>query len=186
MAKRIVLAGLAAGFVLFVWESIAHMALPLGEAGIRPLDNEAAMLAAIKANVRQDGFYFFPDPMMAGTPEQQKAGQQKMLAGPVGIMIVHPNGDTGITPMRLGLQAVFDILSMMLAGFVLSRAVMVKGMGARVGLVATLALLPMLRTELPQWNWYGFPVQYTCSQLAMHVVGFVLGGLVLAKMIRAE
>ena len=66
MSKKILLAGMVAGLVLFVWESVAHMALPLGEAGIRGLDNESAVLASLKENVKQDGFYFFPNPFPAG------------------------------------------------------------------------------------------------------------------------
>ena len=187
MGKRIVLAGVVAGIVLFLWESVAHMVLPLGEAGIRGLDNEAAMLAAIKANVKEDGFYFFPNPLApGGTPEQQRQAEQAMLAGPAGIMIVHPKGDPGLTATRLILQGTFDILSMILAGIVLSQAVMLKGLGLRIGLVTMLACLPTLRTELPQWNWYGFPAAYTASQLTLHLVGFALGGFVLAKVITAS
>src|SRR5438128_12394968 len=32
---KILLAGILGGIVMFIWTSIAHMALPLGEAGIR-------------------------------------------------------------------------------------------------------------------------------------------------------
>jgi len=188
MGKRIVLAGLAAGLVLFVWEAVAHMALPLGEAGIRGLDAaEAPIMAAVKANIREDGFYYFPNPMAAGnSPEQQKAAEAKMLAGPTGMLVVHPNGDPGISPMRLGLEFTFDVLSMIVAGIVLSQAVMLKSLGNRVGLVTLLACLPTLRTELPQWNWYGFPTAFTAAQFTLHLVGFALGGLVLAKMVRAK
>jgi hypothetical protein len=186
MTKRIVIAGLVAGLVLYVWESVAHMALPLGEAGISVLDHEAGVLDAIKANVKQDGFYFFPNPYMAGTPEQQKQAEQKILSGPTGLLIVRPNGDPGLTASRLILQFVFDVLSMTIAAFVLSRAVMVKGLGARLGLVVLLACLPTLRTELPQWNWFAFPISYTAAQLTLHLVGFALGGFVLARLIRVE
>ena len=59
MSKRILLAGILAGVALFFWEFAAHMALPLGEAGMSVLPNEAAVLAAFK-EVKQDGLYFFP------------------------------------------------------------------------------------------------------------------------------
>jgi hypothetical protein len=35
MAKKILLAGILGGLALFAWESLAHMVLPLGDAGIR-------------------------------------------------------------------------------------------------------------------------------------------------------
>jgi hypothetical protein len=36
---RILLAGIVGGIAMFVWTSIAHMALPLGEAGIAEIPN---------------------------------------------------------------------------------------------------------------------------------------------------
>ncbi|HTP33197.1 MAG TPA: hypothetical protein VMJ75_13555 [Candidatus Acidoferrales bacterium] len=186
MAKRILLAGLAAGLVLYVWESVAHLALPLGEAGISVFPNEPAMLTAIRQNVAENGFYFFPNPNPPNsTEEQKKQAMQSMLTGPSGIMVVRPHGDPGMTPARLGLQALFDILSMIVAAVVLSQAAALKRFGPRVALVAMLSAIPTLRTELPQWNWYGFPALYTTAQFALHAVGFILGGLVLAKMIKA-
>ena len=61
--SRILLAALLGGLALFVWESVAHMALPLGEAGVRGLgEHETPMLAAFKDHVKEPGFYYFPAP----------------------------------------------------------------------------------------------------------------------------
>jgi hypothetical protein len=35
MTKRILLAGLLGGLAMFIWQSVAHVVLPLGEAGIQ-------------------------------------------------------------------------------------------------------------------------------------------------------
>ena len=51
--KRIFLAGLLGGIAMFIWTSIAHMALPLGEAGIREIPNEAAVLSAMQSNIAE-------------------------------------------------------------------------------------------------------------------------------------
>jgi hypothetical protein len=48
---RILLAGIIGGIVMFVWTSIAHMALPLGEAGINKIPNESAVLGAMQGNI---------------------------------------------------------------------------------------------------------------------------------------
>ena len=37
---RIFLAGLLGGIAMFIWTSIAHMALPLGDTGVREIPNE--------------------------------------------------------------------------------------------------------------------------------------------------
>lgn len=46
--RRIFLAALLGAIAMFIWTSIAHMALPLGEAGIREIHNEAAVLDAMQ------------------------------------------------------------------------------------------------------------------------------------------
>ncbi len=47
MTKRVLLAGLLGGIAMYVWTAIAHMILPLGEAGIQEIPNEQAVLAVI-------------------------------------------------------------------------------------------------------------------------------------------
>src|SRR5690242_8940730 len=110
MNKRILLAGLLGGLALFVWEFVAHMALPLGEAGVKALANEKAVIAYLKENVKEEGFYFFPAPedrpgMTAQEKQQAMAkAAASMAGGPVGIMVIHPNGAPALTPGQLGTQ----------------------------------------------------------------------------------
>ena len=77
--KRIFLAGLLGGIAMFIWTSIAHMALPLGEAGIREIPNEAAVLDAMQSSIAQEarpllfpGLGLGPNP----TREAQQRGDE--------------------------------------------------------------------------------------------------------------
>ena len=46
---------------MFVWTSVAHMALPLGEAGINEIPNESAALGAMQSSIGdKTGLYIFP------------------------------------------------------------------------------------------------------------------------------
>ena len=59
--KRLFLAALLGAVAMFIWTSIAHMALPLGEAGIREIPNEAAVLGAMESSIaKKRGLYVFP------------------------------------------------------------------------------------------------------------------------------
>jgi hypothetical protein len=190
MVRKILIAGVLGGLMLFVWESVAHMVLPLGTAGIKALANEPAVLAALKENVKEAGFYFFPAPedrpgMTAAQKQEAMArAEQMMLSGPVGLMQVHPEGDEGMTASRLLVQCLADIVAMFVAALVLAQMKSLQGFAARLGIVVVLALFPPLRTEIPMWNWYGFPTAYTAAQLALHLIGFLLGGLILVKLIK--
>ena len=81
MFKKLLLAGVLGGLALFAWESIAHMALPLGEAGIRGFaDHEAPMLAAMKEHIKEPGFYYFPAP--EDKPGQAQSRTRERRPGP--------------------------------------------------------------------------------------------------------
>jgi len=187
--KRIILAGLFAGTALFAWEALAHMLLPLGEAGVKALANEQLVSGALADNVRESGFFFFPAPEdRPGMTAQQKqetmaAVQERWRTGPAGILIFHPNGTGATFARQLLTQFGFDLVVMVLAAVVLSQ-VATRGYLKRVGLMALMGLFPTLQTEIPNWNWYGFPTVYMLAQFTVHLVGFTVGGLVLAKVLR--
>jgi hypothetical protein len=52
MTTRAFLAAILGGIAMFIWSFIAHDLLPLGEMGMREFKNEAAMLDALKTNLR--------------------------------------------------------------------------------------------------------------------------------------
>ena len=63
---RILLAGILGGIIMFVWTSIAHMALPLGEAGINEIPNESVVLSAMQSSIgEKTGLYVFPGSSIA-------------------------------------------------------------------------------------------------------------------------
>src|SRR5690242_7104330 len=107
MTTRILVAALLGAAAMFAWESIAHMATPLGDAGIQALPNEQAVMAVVKDTVKESGFYFFPAPenRPGMTREQKSQAMDKVMSawqtGPAGIMIAHPKGRPETLPTEL-------------------------------------------------------------------------------------
>jgi hypothetical protein len=190
MTKSILLAGILGGIALFAWESVSHMLTPLGDAGIQGLSNEPPVLAALKENIKAPGFYFFPAPEIKPgmTKEQQQQAMQVAMdqyrTGPAGILIFHPDGAESLSARQFLVQFGADVVVMLLAAFLLASATGLKSYAARLGFVTLMGLIPTLRSELPYWNWYGFPCVYVTAQFTVHLVGFLVGGLVLARFIR--
>ena len=61
MTKRIILAGILGGILMFVWSSVAHVMTSLPAMGIQEIPNEQPVLAAMQAQIGQaHGFYIFP------------------------------------------------------------------------------------------------------------------------------
>jgi hypothetical protein len=154
------------------------------------LNNEQPVLAALKENIKAPGFYFFPAPQIKPgmTTEQQHQAMQvamdKWQTGPAGILIFHPNGAESLSARQLLAEFGFDVVVMLLTAFLLAQAAGLKNYAGRLGFVTLMGLIPTLRSELPYWNWYGFPGVYTAAQFAVHLVGFLVGGFVLAWLIR--
>ena len=189
MVKKFVLAGILGGIALFAWESVAHLALPLGETGVKSLTNEDTVMAALKQNVAEPGFYIFPAPKLTPgmTSDQQReamrAAAQKAQNGGTGILVFQPNGTEELSPRQLLTQAGADMAAMLLAAILLSW-VALSSFGMRTLFVTLLGAYPTLTTELSQWNWYNFPSSYTLAQFTVHIVGFFVGGLVVAAFIK--
>jgi len=87
------------GIAMFVWSSLAHMVLPLSEAGIREIPSEPAVLKVMNESIgRVSGFSVFPGMGLRpdATKEEKHAAmqqyEQKFAMYPSGILIYHPPG----------------------------------------------------------------------------------------------
>ena len=188
MMKRILLGAILGGLAMFVWEFVAHEVLPLGEAGVKSIDNEP-LQTAVQGNIKDAGFYVFPAPDISGmTHAQQEAAMQqateKMRKGPTGILVVYPQGREFVMPKNLATQYVSDGLTMLLAGALVAWATGLNTYTGRVAFITLLGLIPALATLVPQWNWYGFPTTYMLAQTLATLISFLCGGLVVAKLVR--
>jgi hypothetical protein len=180
---RVVLAGLAGGVVVFVWGAVAHMMLPLGEMGVRQLPSEDKVVGTMKDAIREPGFYFFPGIDRSKAAEaEQKAWEKKIKEGPTGVLIIHPEGGEAMSPRQLGTELGSNIVSALLAAFVLTQVR--SGYGMRVLLVTLMGIFGFSSISVSYWNWYGFPSDFTIAEAITETVGWLLAGLVLAAIIR--
>lgn len=184
MGKRIVLAGILAGIVVFAWGALSHMVLGLGETGIKQIPNEDTVLATMKGNIIEPGFYFFPwgD---ESTPEGMKQWEEKYKRGPIGVLIYQPAGRTPMGPGQLGTELGIDIVAALIAAALLAQAAAV-GFGGRLLFVVLLGLFGAVATNISYWNWYGFPTDYTLAVVADEIIGWTLAGLVLAGIVKSS
>jgi hypothetical protein len=190
MTKRILLAGILGGIAMFLWSFVAHDVLPLGTAGISEMPNEAAVLGSMNASLGQSsGLYIFPGfGLGSNATRQQKASamkdyEKKLASNPSGILIYHPAGGSSLTPARLGTEFVTELIEAFLLVFLLAQTRLVS-FGSRVGFVAVAGLLAAIATNIPYWNWYGFPLTYTLSSITMQFVSFLMVGIVAAAILK--
>lgn len=191
MTRRILLAGVLGGLALFLWGSVSHLVLGLGQVGIRELPQEDAVLNPLRASITEPGFYFFPGMNVrpnASAAEKRAAMrvyQERYRTGPYGILIFHPQGTVPLAPRQLLIELGLNIAQAMLAAWLLSLTNL-KGYGMRVGFVVCLGAIAAVTTNIEYWNWYGFPGNYTAAYIFDKLVGFLVVGLVLASVMRVK
>jgi hypothetical protein len=187
---RILAAGVLGGTAMFIWSSIAHMALPLGEAGVSEVPNEQAVLSAIQNNVgAKPGLYIFPGTGLGpdASKEQKKEAMRHLAerydASPSGILVYHPPGRPFAIGRRLAIEFATELLEAILVVFLLSQT-HIASFAGRVAFVTVAGILAAIATNISYWNWYGFPCLYTASYMFTQIVGFFCVGIVAALVLR--
>src|SRR5262249_46922584 len=187
---RILFAGILGGIVMFVGTSIAHMALPLGQAGINEISNESAVLSAMQSSIGdKTGLYIFPglgvgeSATRAEKSEAMKQMQQRIAANPSGILMYHPPGRQFAFGKALAIEFGNEVLQAILVIWLLAQT-RIGSFAGRVGFVLIAGILAAITTNVSYWNWYGFPGVYTASYILIEIVGFVLVGVIAALMLR--
>jgi hypothetical protein len=187
---RVLLAGILGGIVMFAWTSIAHMALPLGEAGITEIPNESAVLNSMQSNIGdRAGLYIFPGLGLGENASREeksqamKGMQQRIAANPSGILMYHPPGRQFAFGKSLAIEFSTELLEAILVIWLLAQT-RIASFGGRVGFVLAAGTLAAISTNISYWNWYGFPGVYTASYMLIEIIGFLLVGIAAGLMLR--
>lgn len=188
MVWRTLIGGILGGIVVFFWGFVAHMVLPLQEMTVRNLPDEAAVVGPIKSTIKEAGYYLFPgmDHTHKPTQSDMNAWSEKAKLGPVGVVIVRPEGSEGFTPKLLLTELGTNIVSALLAAFLLAQVRIGTSYWTRTGLVTLMGVFAFVTILVPYWNWYYYPTDFMATEAIEHVVGWFLAGLVLAAIVRAR
>ncbi|HEY2103881.1 MAG TPA: hypothetical protein VGH08_11585 [Chthoniobacterales bacterium] len=190
MTTRVLAAGVLGGIAMFIWTSIAHMMLPLGEAGVREIPNEQAALAPLQQNIGdQSGLYLFPGLGVGPNPTREQRNHamkhvaEKYAAYPSGFLVYHPPGRSLAFGKLLATEFATELLQAILAVWLLTQTRLVT-FGHRVGFIFVIGIIASITTNISYWNWYGFPAIYTVSYIFVQIIGYLCVGLVAALLLR--
>jgi hypothetical protein len=184
--KRILLAGIIGGLIVFLWGAVSHMALPLGDMGMKTMPDEEVVISAMKSSLKESGLYFFPgmENHRNLSEREQKAWEAKYMAGPTGLLVYKAEGSKPLSPNQLLTELITNILAALIAAFLLSQTSV--SFAARVLSITLLGLFSWLSISASYWNWYHFPGDFTAAEGLDQVVGWFLGGLALAAMVKGR
>jgi len=189
MTTRAFLAAILGGIAMFIWSFIAHDLLPLGETGMHEFKDEAAMLDALKPNLGDvRGLYHFPGHRAGPNATRQeksdamKRAMEKATSGPSGLLLYHPTREFSFGKL-LGIEFTTELLEAILVVFLLIQT-RIESFSGRVGFVLVAGILAAITTNIPYWNWYGFPSNYTAAYMSIEIIGFLCVGLVAGLLLK--
>ncbi|TMP90319.1 MAG: hypothetical protein E6L06_07655 [Verrucomicrobia bacterium] len=189
MTTRAFVAAILGGITMFIWSFLAHDLLPLGETGMREFKNEAAMLDALKTNLGDaHGLYHFPGHKAGPNATRQeksdamKRAMEKAASGPSGVLLYHSTREFSFGKL-LGIEFATELLEAMLVVFLLTQTG-IESFSGRIGFVFVAGILAAITTNIPYWNWYGFPSNYTAAYMSIEIIGFLCVGLVAALLLK--
>jgi hypothetical protein len=181
--QRVWLAGVLGGLAMFVWSSIAHMATPLGTTGITQMADDQPLLAVLQQH-GGNASVLVMYPNLGTGPDAMTEYAQKLATSPSGLLLYHPAGQGRVFSARLLIiEFVTEVIEATLAAWLLAQA-RLERYTLRVAVVAAVGVIAATATNVPYWNWYGFPGSYTAASMFVQIVGFVAVGLVAARVLR--
>ena len=175
------IATILGGVTIFLWGGLSHMVLLKG-IGFTRMSNEERIVSTLRSSLPGDGLYFFPSIDLRGNPtrEEQAAWEARFRAGPTGMIIYHAVGDAPLSPRKLSVQFLSDVLAAGIITYLLS--LVIATYWRRVGLVALLGAFALFAIGSIYWNWYGFPNAFFLAQGVDMIVGWSLAGALIAKL----
>lgn len=178
---RTLLAGIVGGLAMFIWSSIAHTVLPLGEMGIKELSGPTAGITAGTGGAY--GMYMFPGSGLSEdkshSEEAQKIMMEKLKTEPSGLLIYHPPGRSSDMGPFLIKEATNEVIQGILLAVILG-ALAAGTLAKRLAISGVVGVAAALSIHGSYWIWYGFPTSYTIGASITTVVAYLVAGLAIA------
>lgn len=188
MRTSLALGGLLGGLVLFLWGAVSWMVLPWHLMTLEKFTDEAAVAGILTLTAPRAGVYILPNPHKHEpglTPEQRKLaeeeGHRRMMQGPFMFASVSLSGARDLKS-ALVTSLLGSTLAALLATWLLLKTSGLSYLG-RAGFLVLVALTAAVIDYLPNWTWWTFSTSYTAVAFADLLIGWLLAGLVMAKVV---
>ncbi len=182
---KLITGAIVGGIILFLWGWLSWSAIPLHSASIHYINNEESVITAMNVAMDKKGVYIFPGMPSSSDPAAMEEWTQKYQRGPIGMIIYDPEGSEPVVPARMILGFILGVISCFVASWFLSRSTAAASSYlARVTFCGMLGIFISLTAHLVNWNWMGYPLDYTLSWVMDAVAGWLLAGLGIAAFVK--
>ncbi len=189
--RRMILAWIAGGGVLFLWGFLTHAVLPFYNNSLNRFTNEDEIQRAIAAGATKSGTYLVPNipllPENAPPGEKEaalKVMQDKMAKGPT--MYAHLRvGEVTSYAGYFLVQILTDFVAAFILAFVLWNSKS-AALASRITVAAAIGIIVIVLQSVPQWNWYAAGTDHIVAEAIDLIVGLPIAGFVISKLMPSE
>ena len=182
--KNLIISTVAGGIALFLWGWLAWV-IPIHTSSILSITNEDSVITAMELTMEKRGVYAFPGMPASADKAATDEWTQKYQEGPTGMIIYDPKGSDPMSPVQMIVGLIISMLSAFFASWFLSRSTAAASTYiARVAYCGMLGIFVSVSVHLVNWNWMGFPPDYTVAWIIDTVVGWLVAGAVISAIIK--
>lgn len=187
MGVRLSFGALFTAIVLFLWGWFYWGVLPTKFSVWKPLpaEQESAIVNLLNESLPENGVYMFPLPYADGADaDRVKKWQEQHAAGPLFSVVYRREGiEQQEMGKIMGMGFAHMYFSALLCGLLLSFAGISNYFG-RVGFVFLIGIFSALWIDVGGAIWWHQPLDFVAFDAAYQAVAWLLGGLVLAAIVR--
>jgi hypothetical protein len=180
MAVRLVIGAVVAAVAMFLWGFVFWGLLPVSKTVMRPLPNEAAVVSTLQGASLPTAVYFYPFPEGADA-DAMALTQKQYLAGPIVELRYRAEGAPMMDPTVMAKGFLHFLAATLLVGAMLGFTLPAgPGFGRRWAFVFLFGLTAAFFHDFSGPIWFFNPWDFGLLNFGYHVVGWLIGGLVLA------
>ncbi|NGX39410.1 MAG: hypothetical protein KR126chlam1_00737 [Chlamydiae bacterium] len=176
MWKPLVRSSIIGGIVVFLWMMISWTVLPFHEMMIKKVKNPTEVISCVSRNTPEDGIYTIPH-MDDGDTVASANGDKSPF------IFVNINRSVEFSAMTkpIIVGIILQIIGAFLLTYLLLQAKAMK-FWKKVRFITIGGLTVALLGAVPSWNWWHYPGSWVFLECLDYVIGWFLGGLVIAKL----
>lgn len=163
-ARTLMVGAVIGGVLLFLWGALYNTVLPFASRTLDAFANDQEVVESIRRSAPRNGIYLSDKGVFAAVD-------------------LRPDGSVRVP--SLGVPMGIELLADLGIGLMLTIVLLNTGRSGlpRPAVVAAAALAAGLGISLSHWNWFGFSTGFTAAEILEVVFGWLLVGLVLARLI---
>ncbi len=190
---RILVSSAVGALVVFFWGAISWAALDLWGGAAATLSDEAEtrMVEGLDAVLEETGVYFAPSAPEHAADASAEVQQQAMDSwmaehreGPIAMVIFQQEGFEPMAPSIMGTGVAMDFVAALLVSVVM--VAVGGGYGRRFAVGLGMAVFAAITGHGMYWNWFQFPDAWSTAMAADQIIGWTLGTLFMAAIVRSR